>query len=110
MFAAGCIGVNMAAPDVPPEDRDSLTEWVEVIAFSEAMRARLLACEKGELISVSGNVTKRRYQRRNGETAESRTTIADYTRACGPSAAAGAGRKTSDMETEPAPDPHQPPQ
>ena len=63
----------MAAPDVSPEERDQLTEWVDVIAFSEAMQARLLACEKGETIAVSGNVTKKFYQRRKGETAEGRT-------------------------------------
>ncbi|MCY4122171.1 MAG: single-stranded DNA-binding protein, partial [Acidobacteria bacterium] len=60
-FVTARIGVNMAAPNVPREEQDELTEWVDVMAFSEAMQARLLACEKGETIGVSGNVTKKFY-------------------------------------------------
>ena len=30
-FAAGRMGVNMAAPDVPSEEREKLTEWVNII-------------------------------------------------------------------------------
>ena len=47
-FAAARMAVNMAAPDVPAEERDKLTEWVNVIAFSEALRTKLLKCETGE--------------------------------------------------------------
>ena len=64
-FVSARMGVNMAAPNVPREEQDELTEWVDVMAFSEAMQARLLACEKGETIAVSGNVTKKFFQRRN---------------------------------------------
>ena len=109
-FAAGRIGVNMAAPDVSPEERDQLTEWVDVIAFSEAMQARLLACEKGETIAVSGNVTKKFYQRRNGETAQGRTIVADYIRAAGASIAAPGSRGRTDDKPEPAPNPNAPPE
>ena len=109
-FVAGRIGVNMAAPDVSPEERDSLTEWVDVMAFSEAMQARLLACEKGETIAVSGNVTKKFYQRHTGETAESRTIIADYIRAAGASIAATAAGNAGNKKPQPAPNPDQPPE
>ena len=35
-FVSARMGVNMAAPDVPTELRDRLTEWVNVVAFGEA--------------------------------------------------------------------------
>ena len=108
-FVTATIGVNMAAPTVPREEQDELTEWVDVMAFSEAMQARLLACEKGETIGVSGNVTKKFFQRRNGETAVSRTIIADYIRAASASMAATAPRK-ADEKPEAAPRPDQPPE
>ena len=108
-FVSATIGVNMAAPTVPREEQDELTEWVDVMAFSEAMQARLLACEKGETIGVSGNVTKKFYQRRNGETAVSRTIIADYIRAASASIAGTAPRKPAE-KVDPAPQPDQPPE
>ncbi len=108
-FVSGRIGVNMAAPNVSPEEREQLTEWVDVMAFSEAMQARLLACEKGETIAVSGNVTKKFYQRNNGETVESRTIITDYIRAAGASIAGSTPRRPAD-KVEAAPDPNRPPE
>ena len=108
-FVSARIGVNMAAPNVPREEQDELTEWVDVMAFSEAMQARLLACEKGETIAVSGNVTKRLYQRRNGETAQGRTIIADYVRAASASIAGSTPRKPAE-KVEGAPAPDQPPE
>ena len=65
--------------------------------------------EKGETISVSGNVTKRFYQRRNGETAEGRTIIADYIRAASASIAGYTPRKPAE-KVEEAPEPDQPPE
>jgi len=108
-FVSARMGVNMAAPNVPREEQDELTEWVDVMAFSEAMQARLLACEKGETIGVSGNVSKRFYQRGNGETAVSRTIIADYVRAASASMAGTAPRKPAE-KVDPAPAPDQPPE
>ena len=108
-FVSARIGVNMAAPNVPREEQDELTEWVDVMAFSEAMQARLLACEKGETIAVSGNVTKKFYQRNNGETVESRTIITDYIRAAGASIAGSTPRRPAD-KVEAAPDPNRPPE
>lgn len=108
-FATARIGVNMAAPNVPREEQDDLTEWVNVIAFSEAMQARLLACEKGETIAVSGNVTKKFYERQNGETVEDRTVIADYIRAASASIAATPARKPVE-KVQAAPAPDQPPE
>ena len=108
-FVSARIGVNMAAPNVPREEQDELTEWVDVMAFSEAMQARLLACEKGETIGVSGNVTKKFYRRANNETVESRTIIADYVRAASASVAGTPPRKPAE-NVEPAPRPDQPPE
>ncbi|MCY3856762.1 MAG: single-stranded DNA-binding protein [Rhodospirillales bacterium] len=108
-FVTARIGVNMAAPNVPREEQDELTEWVDVMAFSEAMQARLLACEKGETIGVSGNVTKKFYKQANGETVENRTIIADYVRAASASMAATAPRKPAES-VKPAPQPDQPPE
>ena len=108
-FVSARMGVNMAAPNVPREEQDELTEWVDVMAFSEAMQARLLACEKGETIAVSGNVTKKFFQRRNNETAVSRTIIADYVRAASASIAGSSTRKPAG-KVDPAPQPDQPPE
>ena len=108
-FVTARIGVNMAAPNVPREEQDELTEWVDVMAFSEAMQARLLACEKGETIGVSGNVTKKFYRQANGETVENRTIIADYVRGASASMAATPPRKPADS-VKPAPQPDQPPE
>lgn len=108
-FVSAQMAVNMVAPNVPREKHDELTEWVDVMAFSEAMQARLLACEKGETISVSGNVTKKFYERRNGETAVSRTVIADYVRAASASIAGTGARKPAER-VEQAPQPDQPPE
>ena len=108
-FVSARIGVNMAAPNVPREEQDELTEWVDVMAFSEAMQARLLACEKGETIGVSGNVTKKFYKQANGETVENRTIIADYVRVASASIAATTPRKPAES-VKPAPQPDQPPE
>ena len=108
-FATARIGVNMAAPSVPREEQDELTEWVNVIAFSDAMQTRLLACEKGETISVSGNVTKKHYERQDGQTVEDRTIIADYIRAASASIAGTNPRKPAEKVGQ-APQPDQPPE
>ena len=108
-FVSAQIAVHMVGPGVPREKHDELTEWVDVIAFSEAMQARLLACEKGEVVSVSGNMTKKPYERRSGETAISRTIIADYIRAASASIAATPARRPGER-VQTAPDPEQPPE
>ena len=69
--------VNMASGSTPQVDRDALTEWVNVIAFSERNRHVLGQCTKGQLIAVSGNVTKEFYNARSGERAISRTIIVE---------------------------------
>ena len=69
------IAVKMAAPSAPRED--ALTEWVNVIAFTERNRHLLAQCEKGMLVAVSGNVTKEFYETRAGGRQESRTIIAE---------------------------------
>ncbi|MYH29207.1 MAG: single-stranded DNA-binding protein [Acidobacteria bacterium] len=108
-FVSAQVAVHMVAPNVPREKHDELTEWVDVIVFSEAMQARLLTCEKGETISVAGNVTKKPYERRDGETAVSRTIIADYVRAASASIAGTGARKPAE-KVEQAPQPDQPPE
>ena len=55
------IAVKMAAPSAPREDHNALTEWVNVIAFTERTRHLLMQCEKGMLVAISGNVTKEFY-------------------------------------------------
>ena len=71
------IAVNMASASSAREDRDALTEWVNVIAFSDRTRHLLSQCDKGQMIAVTGNVTKEFYQTRSGERAESRTIIVE---------------------------------
>ena len=71
------IAVNMSSGSTPKADRDALTEWVNVIAFSERNGHLLSQCAKGRLIAVSGNVTKEFYQTRTGERAVSRTIIVE---------------------------------
>ena len=71
------IGVNMAAPDVPQDERTELTEWVNILATRQSVKERLLACDKGDLIAVMGNVTKKFYKRADGEVIIDRTIFAD---------------------------------
>ena len=77
----GRIGVNMSPNDVPAEHREELTEWVNVKVFEPGQRRRLARCRKGELIVVTGNVTKRSYHTATGDLRIDRTIIADHVRA-----------------------------
>ena len=58
----------MAAPSVATEEREKLTEWVNVIAFSEALKTKLLKCKSGEPIVIMGNVTLKFYTTEQGNT------------------------------------------
>ena len=71
------IAVKMAAPSAPREDHNALTEWVNVIAFTERTRHLLMQCEKGMLVAISGNVTKEFYKSRTGDREISRTIIVE---------------------------------
>ena len=72
------IAVKMAAPSAPMEDRDALTEWVNVIAFTERTRHLLLQCTKGMTVAITGNVTKEFYtNNRSGKRDISRTIIVE---------------------------------
>ena len=71
------IAVKMAAPSAPWDDHDALTEWVNVIAFTERTRHLLMQCEKGMLVAISGNVTKEFYTSRSGDREISRTVIVE---------------------------------
>ena len=71
------IAVKMAAPSAPREDHDALTEWVNVIAFTERTRHLLMQCTKGMVVAISGNVTKESYENRAGEREISRTIIVE---------------------------------
>ena len=71
------IAVKMAAPSAPREDHNALTEWVNVIAFTERTRHLLMQCTKGMLVAISGNVTKEFYRSRSGEQEISRTIIVE---------------------------------
>ena len=103
-FATARIGVNMAAPDVPTEARERLTEWVNVIAFTDALQVKLLKCKKGDLICVMGNVTRKFYQTQAGEEGIDRTIIADAM--MGPSSSRS---EPSAGRVDPAADPGAPP-
>lgn len=70
------IGVNMAAAKTTPEERDELTEWVEVVAFRE-MGERLYRMGRGELVIVMGYVTLHFFNNREGKTRIERTITAE---------------------------------
>ena len=76
-MATGRIAVHMAAPSAKREDRDALTEFVNVIAFDERCRHLLMNCSTGHLVAVVGGVTLDFYQNREGEKKISRTIIAE---------------------------------
>ena len=103
-FATARIGVNMAAPDVAAEMRDAMTEWVNVMAFSDALQAKLLKCKKGDGIVVMGNVTKKPYTTQGGEERIDRTIIADAIMSAAASTVDAPERSISD-----AAEPHAPP-
>ena len=71
------IGVNMHAPKTAEADRDRLTEWVDVLAFSAASRERILRFSKGDQIVVMGPVTLSLYRKPDKTERISRTIIAD---------------------------------
>lgn len=77
-MVAARIAVHLASPNSSREDRDALTEFVNVIAFDERCRDLLLNCSTGRLIGVVGGVTLEFYtSRRTGERKISRTMIAE---------------------------------
>ena len=76
-MATSRVAVKMAAPSAPRADHDALTEWVNVIAFTERTRHLLMQCTKGMLVAISGNVTKEFYENRAGEREISRTIIVE---------------------------------
>ena len=61
-MASGRIAVQMTTGSKPREERDALTEWVNVIAFTERCRHLLMCCSKGQLIAVMGGVTLDSYR------------------------------------------------
>ena len=56
-IAAGRIAVYMASPKARREDRERLTEYVNVIAFTPRNRHLLMSCSKGQVIAAVGGVT-----------------------------------------------------
>ena len=77
-MATGRIAVHLASPNASREDRDALTEFVNVIAFDERCRHLLMNCSTGQLIAVVGGVTLDFYKsRRTGDRQISRTIIAE---------------------------------
>ena len=75
-MATARIAVPMAGANKTKEERDALTEWVNVIAFDERCRHLLMSCSKGQLIAVMGGVTLDFYQSRtHGSRQISRTLI-----------------------------------
>ena len=76
-MATARIAVHMAAPNTKREDRDALTEFVNVIAFDERCRHLLMNCSTGQLLGVVGGVTLDFYQNREGDRKIGRTIIAE---------------------------------
>jgi len=54
------LAVNLCPPTTPRAERENLTEWVDVIAFSERARHLLEQTRKGDLVEVTGGVSKPR--------------------------------------------------
>ena len=104
-FVTCRIGVNMAASNVPVEDRKDLTEWVNIICFNPAHMTRLLKCEPNELISVTGGVKKRPYETRAGERRIDRTMVAEYVVSASGSMIATAPAKNDKPSELPSGDP-----
>ena len=75
------MGVSMAEPGASSEDRDELTDWLRILVFSDACRARLIRCRKGDLVVITGNVTKRTYHTDSGELRVERTIVGEHVRA-----------------------------
>ena len=75
------MGVSMAGAGASNDERDELTDWVRILAFSDACRARLIRCRKGDLVVISGNVTKRTYHTEGGELRIERSIVAEHVRA-----------------------------
>ena len=75
-MATARIAVQMAAGKKSREERDALTEWVNLIAFDERCRHLLMSCSRGQLIAAMGGVTLDFYQAKNDKTPKiSRTLI-----------------------------------
>ena len=105
-FAATRIAVNMTAPSVPTEEREKLTEWVNVIAFSDALKTKLLKCKSGEPIVIMGNVTLKFYTTEDGNTRIDRTIVADAIQAA---SASMLPPREAEHDAAAPPDPNEPP-
>ena len=66
-MATARIAVRMAAPNTPREDRDALTEFVNVLAFDERCRHLLMNGSTGQLVAIVGGVTLETYTGRDGK-------------------------------------------
>ena len=99
----GRIGVHMSPAEMPDEHREELTEWVNVKVFEPGQRRRLARCRKGELIAVTGNVTKRNYHTATGDLRIDRTIMADHVlpRSVGRSEPAAAKRERRRTDERP---------
>lgn len=90
------IAASIAGPTALAEDRDDLTEWVNVIAFDKRQREALSALKKGDHVVVMGAVTASYYRSRNDERRYSRTLIADAVQAMPAARTASAGDGAAD--------------
>ena len=104
------MGVNMAAPGVPAEQRSALTEWVDVLALRPAMMERLERCEPCELITVMGPVTLHSWQTKSQDTRIDRTIVVEYLRACGASVPPRADAGSAPAGDDELPGPGDPPE
>ena len=88
------MGVNMAAPQVPADKREGMTNWLDVVALNPAQMERLERCEPGELVTISGPITWKPFETRKGEKRINQTIIAEYVRSASSSMPADAGKGT----------------
>ena len=86
------MGVNMAAPQVPADKREGMTNWLDVVALNPAQMERLERCEPGELVTISGPITWKPFETRKGEKRINQTIIAEYVRSASSSMPADAGK------------------
>ena len=103
------MGVNMAAPQVPADKREGMTNWFDVVALNPAQMERLERCEPGELVTISGPVTWKPFETKKGDKRISQTIIAEYVRSASASMPADAGKTSGGPSTDDLPTNEEPP-
>ena len=93
------IAVSIAGPGARAEDGDELTDWVNIIAFSERTRRQLASVKRGDTVCVMGAVTASCYRTRDKKRRYSRTITAEGVMAL-PRGSEVTGADTADIAPE----------